>query len=153
MLEPLAEDLRGAVLVERDPVQHRRDLHRALLVRDDHDLRVAREPRHQPQEPVEIEIVERRLHLIHQVERRGACREDREEERERREGPFAAREQRDPLDALASGTRLDLDPRLERVGRIRRTRRPSPPGNSSFTSRSNCVATSRNAESNVSWIS
>src|SRR5687767_15418726 len=43
-------------------------------------------------------------------------------EREGGERPFAAGEQRDPLDALAAGTRLDLDPCLERVGRIRQTR-------------------------------
>ena len=35
---------------------------------------VRREPLHEPQEPVQVHVVERRLHLVHQVERAMAAR-------------------------------------------------------------------------------
>ena len=68
---------------------------------------------------MEVDVIEGRLDLIHQVERGRPGREDREQEREGGERAFAARQQRDALHALAAGRRLDLDPRLEGARRIR----------------------------------
>jgi len=118
VVEPLRDHLGGAVGVERDAVQHARDLHRPLLVGDDQDLRLRGEALDELQEPVQVHIVQRGLDLVHQVEGRGTRGEDREQERHRGERALAARQQRDTLHALAAGTRLDLDPRRERVGRI-----------------------------------
>src|SRR5437867_11530271 len=84
VVEPLRHDLRRAVRAEGDAVEHARDLHRSLLMRDDQDLAVLREATDESQEALEIHIVERGLHLVHQVERRRPRREDREEEGERR---------------------------------------------------------------------
>ena len=84
-------------------------------MRHDEDLGILREALDQADEPVQVDVVERRLDLVHQVERAGARLEDREQERERGERPLAAREQRDALHALATRARLDLDPGRERV--------------------------------------
>src|SRR5919109_3698735 len=68
-LDALAQHPGRAVLVQRDAVHHRGDLHRPLLMRDDHHLRLAREAGDEAEEPLQVQVVERRLHLVHQVER------------------------------------------------------------------------------------
>ena len=100
VLESLRHDLRRAVLVQRDAVDHAGDLHRALLVRHDQQLRLVAELVHEVEEAMQVHVVERGLDLVHQVEGRGPGAEDREQERQRGERTLAAGEQRERLHAL-----------------------------------------------------
>ena len=81
-------------------------------MRDDDELRPLRELPQQPHEASDVRVVERRLHLVEQVERARPREEEREEERQRAERLLAAGEERQPADALARRAQLDLDPRL-----------------------------------------
>ena len=113
--DPLADDGGDAVLPHRDAVEGIRDLHRALLVRDDDELRVGAQVFHDREQAAEVGVVERRLHLVHDVERAGARLEDRHQQRDRRERPLATGEQREPLDLLARGLHRHLDAGGEHV--------------------------------------
>src|SRR6266540_7447466 len=73
----------GAIVAPGYSVQHVGHLHRPLLMRDDQDLGVLGEAPHQLQEPVEVDIVERRLDLVHQIERARSGLEDGEQEGQR----------------------------------------------------------------------
>ena len=63
----------------------------------------------QPDQPAQVDVVERRLHLVHHVERRRPGPEDRHQHRDRGQRLLAAGQQRQPLDLLAGRPRLDLD--------------------------------------------
>ena len=97
----------------------------------------------QREQPAEVGVVERRLDLVHDVERAGPGLEDRHQQRDRGERPLAAGEQREPLDLLARRAGLDLDARSSSMspGSVR-TSRPSPPGNSRAKTPSNSRAVS-----------
>ena len=97
-------------------------------MRDDQDLRIARERLDQLQEAVEVHVVERRLHLVEQIERTRTSTEDREQEGHRGERALAPGQQRDATHTLAAGTRLDLQPRLEEVRRVRQDELPFAAG-------------------------
>ena len=56
-----------------------------------------------------LSVVERRLDLVHDVERRRAGPEDRHQHRHRGQRLLAAGQQRQPLDLLAGRAGLDLD--------------------------------------------
>src|SRR5215207_1932436 len=103
------DHLRDAVAGHRDAVEAVGGLHRALLVRDDDELRAVGEAAQQRQEAVDVEVVERRLDLVENVERARPGEEDREQEGERGHRLLAARQQRQPLRRLARGRDLDLD--------------------------------------------
>src|SRR5262249_14957838 len=62
-------------------------------------------------EAADVRVVERRLDLVEKIERARPGEEQREEEGDRAERLLAAGEKREPLDALAGGTQLDLDAR------------------------------------------
>ena len=106
---------------------------------------------------LQVDVVERGLDLVHQVEGRGPAAEDGEEEGQRRHGALAAREQRDPAHVAPGRADLDLDAGVEQVVRARSaTRRPVPPGNSMATSVEKCSLTSAAAAANdvmISWSS
>ena len=87
-------------------------LHRALLVGDDDELRAVGEPAQDLQEAVDVEVVERGLDLVEDVERARPGEEDGEQERERGHRLLAAGEQRQALGRLARGRDLDLDAEL-----------------------------------------
>src|SRR5215207_1777872 len=103
------DHLGDAVAGHRDAVEAVGGLHRALLVRDDDELRAVGEAAQQRQEAVDVEVVERRLDLVEDVERARPGEEDREQEGERGHRLLAARQQRQPLRRLARGRDLDLD--------------------------------------------
>src|SRR5829696_5132252 len=103
------DHLGDAVAGHRDAVEAVGGLHRALLVRDDDELRAVGEAAQQRQEAVDVEVVERRLDLVENVERARPGEEDREQEGERGHRLLAARQQRQPLRRLARGRDLDLD--------------------------------------------
>ena len=152
------DDLGDAVVAHRDPVQRVGRLHRALLVGDHDELRALGVAAQQAQEAVDVEVVQRRLHLVQHVERARAGQEDREQEGQRGQRLLAARQQRQALHRLAGGRHLDLHaqavlgvgaavrrqrplprhrsrlcPPSTRAGRSSsrtRRRRPRPPGNS-----------------------
>src|SRR5947208_2342022 len=81
-------------------------------MRDHDELRASRVLAQQRDEAADVRVVERRLHLVEEVERTGPRKEQREEERDRAERLLAAREKRQPLHPLARRPQLDLDPRL-----------------------------------------
>src|SRR6266700_2212493 len=69
-VDPLADDLARATGRHRDAVQDVARLHRALLVRDDHELRLAPELVDEVEKAVQVDVVERGLDLVEEVERR-----------------------------------------------------------------------------------
>ena len=133
--QPARDHLRDAVAAHRDAVQPVGGLHRALLVGDHDELRAVGVAAQQRQEAVDVEVVERGLDLVEDVERARPREEHGEQERQRGHRLLAARQQRQPLHRLARGRDLDLDaeqvllarrgsPRLVRLGlRRRRPRR------------------------------
>ena len=64
---------------------------------------------------MQVDVVERRLDLVHHVERRRAAAEHGEQERERGEAALTARQQRQLLHVLAARLGLDLDAGVEQV--------------------------------------
>ena len=135
--QPARDDLGDAVAGHRDAVQAVGRLHRALLVRDDDELRAVGEAAQEREEAVDVEVVERGLDLVEDVERARPGEEDGEQERERGQRLLAAGQQRQALGRLAGGRDLDLDagvgpPRPAPRPR-RRARRPRPRASSSFS--------------------
>src|SRR5436305_1854064 len=59
--QPTRDHLRDAVVAHRDPVERVGGVHRALLVRDDDELRALRIAAQQGQEAVDVDVVERGL--------------------------------------------------------------------------------------------
>src|SRR5581483_1436939 len=78
-------------------------------------------------EPADVRVVERRFHLVQQVERARPREEQREEERDRAERLLAARQERQPGDALPGRPELDLDPRLLALLAVLRHPQPALP--------------------------
>jgi len=84
-------------------------------VRDDHELRLVAEAPEHVEEAVDVGIVERRVDLVEQAERRRLDEVDREQQRDRGERALAARHERDALQELAARLGHDLDLGLHRV--------------------------------------
>jgi hypothetical protein len=103
------------VALHGDAVQRVGDLHRALLVGDHDQLRGLLQLLHDPDQPAQVGVVERRLDLVHHIERAGPGLEDRDQQRHGGQRPLAAGEQREPLDLLARRPGLDLDAGGEHV--------------------------------------
>ena len=82
-----------------------------------------------PEQAPEVRVVERRLDLVEDVERARPGLEDRGQQRDRRERPLAARQQRQSLDLLAGRPHRDLDAGRERDRRGSVSEMlPVPPG-------------------------
>src|SRR5450631_4569686 len=111
--DPLAHDPGRPAGWHRDPVQHVTGFHRALLVRDDDELRLVAELVDEVEEAVQVDVVERGFDLVEEIEGRRAGAEHREQVRERGEGPLTAGEQRESPDVLARWASFDLDPGVE----------------------------------------
>src|SRR5215218_2465245 len=109
--------LRHAVARHGDPVEAVRRLHGALLVGDHDELRAVGEAAQDAEEAVDVEVVERGLDLVEDVERARPGEEDREQERERGQRLLTAGQQRQPLGRFAGGSDLDLH--AEEVVRVR----------------------------------
>ena len=84
-------------------------------MRDDDKLRFARDAAHVIGHAHHVRLVERRLDLIHDAERRRMNLQDGEVQRDGDERLFAAREQRDGLERLARRLDLDLDAAGEHI--------------------------------------
>jgi hypothetical protein len=139
----VGEHLGRSTRFHRDAIEHVGRLHRALLVADDEQLRLSPELVDQPEEAVQVDVVERGLDLVHHVEGRRPAAEHGEEEGQGGEAALAARQQRQLLHVLAAGLGLDLDAGVQQVvGVGERPSDPSPPGNSVENSASKCPATS-----------
>src|SRR5438876_8976814 len=91
-----------------DPDQLLGELHRDLVVADEEELGLRRHASHQLAEPYGVRVVERRIDLVQQAEGRGIELEEREHQRDGREGLLPAREQMDAGIALARRLRHDL---------------------------------------------
>ena len=95
--------LRDARLLHRHAVQPVGDLHRAPVVGDDDELRAVGHLAHQLVEAADVGLVERRVDLVEDAERRRLDQEDREQQRDRGERLLAARQQLDVLAAFLPG--------------------------------------------------
>src|SRR5437588_766021 len=73
-------------------------------------LRPRRVRAQQVQEPADVQVVERSLDLVENVERAGPGEEHREQKGERRHRLLTAGEQREAFHLLAGRSDLDLDP-------------------------------------------
>src|SRR5262245_37932484 len=82
---------------------------------DDDELGSIGEAPQELDEPPDVGVVERCLDFVEEIERARPGEEEREQERDRAERLLAAREQRQPRDALARRPQLDLDARLSYV--------------------------------------
>ena len=109
-------DLRDAFLPHRHAVQRVGRLHRALLVRDDDELRAVGIGAEEGDEAADVRIVEGGLDLVQEVERARPGEEEREQERDRAEGPLAAGEERQARDRAC-----------RQAGARPRRRAPPPP--------------------------
>src|SRR4051794_8391039 len=78
-------------------------------MRDHDELRALGEPAHEPQEAVDVDVVERRLDLIEDVEGARPGHQNGEDEGQRDQRLLASGEQRQPPRRLAGRCDLDLD--------------------------------------------
>ena len=101
--EAQREHLRDAVEVHRDAVDVVRDLHRPPVVRHHDELRLLRECLERLREAADVRLVERGIDFVEDAEGRRVHGQQREEQRDRRERPLAAGEQRQAADPLAGG--------------------------------------------------
>ena len=92
-------DTPGSCMVT--PISWLRHFHGDLVVGDEQELRLARHLLHQLAEALGVGVVQRRVDLVQQAERRRIQLEQREHQRDRGERLFAAREQLDRLVLLA----------------------------------------------------
>src|SRR4051812_34285443 len=99
---------RYALLLHRHADELVRHLHGDLVVADEQELRLARHLLHQLAEALGIGVVERRVDLVEQAERRRVELEEREHQGDRRQRLLAARQQVDAGVLLARGARDDL---------------------------------------------
>ena len=90
-------------------------LHGALLVAHDDQLGLAPELVDQAQEPLQVHVVEGRLHLVHQVEGRRPAAEHGEQEGQGHERALASRQQGQAPHVAAGRPHLDLDPGVQQV--------------------------------------
>jgi hypothetical protein len=89
--------------------------HGGLVVRDEYELHAARHLAHDFAEAADVVLVEWRVHLVEQAERRRVQFENREHERHRGERFLAARQLADGAVPLARRSRHDRDAGLEHV--------------------------------------
>ena len=133
LLLQLARDHpRDAVAAHAHPVEAVGGVHRALLVGDHDELGAVAVAADELEEAVDVEVVQRGLDLVQDVERARPGQEDGEHEGQGDEGLLAAGEQREPLHRLAGRGHLDLDARLcgdflRRLTRAPRLPRAPPP--------------------------
>ena len=92
--------------------------HGPLLVAHDDQLGLAPELVHQPEKPLQVDVVEGRLDFVHQVEGGGTAAEHGEQEGQRHQGALAAGEQRQAPDVATGRAHLHLDAGVEEVFRI-----------------------------------
>src|SRR5690348_12728354 len=78
--EAARDDLRDPVAAHRHAVEDVRRLHRPLLVRDHDELRAVGVAPQQLDEAADVRVVQRRLHLVQEVERAGPGEEERKQE-------------------------------------------------------------------------
>ena len=78
----------------RDAVETVGSLHGSLLVRHDDQLGFPPEFGDKIQKTMQVHVIEGSLDLIHHIERRWSALEDREQESERSQRPFATGQQR-----------------------------------------------------------
>ena len=82
---------------------------RAPVVGDDHELRLRRPFLQRVDEAFDVRLVERRVYLVEDAERRRPHVKQREQERDGGQGALAAGEQAQSRDALAGWLRFDIN--------------------------------------------
>ena len=93
-VEPARDHLRDARAAHRDAEQQVGDLHRGLLMGDEDELALPGQAAQHAEEPAQVGIVEGRLDLVEEVERRGARHGDGQAEGKRDQRLLPAGEQR-----------------------------------------------------------
>jgi hypothetical protein len=107
--------LADPLLLHRHAVQHVGDLHRALVVGDDDELAHVQELLDDQAEALVVRLVQGRVDLVEDAERRRLALEDRHEQRDAGHRLLAARELRDGDRLLAGRAGDHFDAGFERV--------------------------------------
>src|SRR5664280_2480400 len=118
LIEAEADHPAHGVVPDRDPEEGVGCLDRAPIVRDDHELRRRGKLTQGLDEPADVRLVERGIHLVEDAERDGPHFEHREEERDGGQGALAPGEHRERLRLLAGRTGDDLHAGRRQVGRV-----------------------------------
>src|SRR5512132_1716300 len=126
--QPLANDGGDSVITHRGAVERVRDLHRPLLVGDDDELTRLAEFLEDREQAPEVDVVERSLHLVEDIERARTGLEDGYQQRNRDERALSAGEQRQPLDLLARRPRLHFYAGGQHVMRVGESQVPLAAG-------------------------
>ena len=87
-----SNDPRDTMLLHRHTDQLLRHFHRALVMRNEQELRLSRHALDHGAEALGVRVIQRRVHLIEKAERCGIELEDREHQRGCRQCFFAARQ-------------------------------------------------------------
>jgi hypothetical protein len=104
--------------------------HRHGIVGDDQIARVgfARHRLQQVAEPLDIGVVQRRIHLVQHADRRGVGEKQREDQRHGGQRLFPARQQRERLQRLPGGwAKISSPPPADHPNRPAPDARPRPP--------------------------
>ena len=101
LVEAQADHAADRVVADGDPVEGVGGLDRAAVVGDDDELRPFGELSQRLREAADVGLVERGIDLVEHAEGRRADLEHREQQRDRGQGPLAAREHRQRLRLLA----------------------------------------------------
>src|SRR6185436_15853454 len=86
-----------------------------LVVRDEDELRMLRHLADHLGEAADVRVVERRVDLVENAERRRIDEEQREDQADGDQRLLAARQQGDAVEALARRTNDDLDAGLQQI--------------------------------------
>ena len=112
------KQLGNSLLLHRDAVENVRLLHRASSVGDEDKLGVCRHAAYITGVTGNVHIVQSRLDLVEDTERRGSNLEYCKEKCDRRKSLFSARKQVDVLNILARRLYLDFNVTFQNVVRV-----------------------------------
>src|SRR5262245_58767483 len=119
-------NFRHTLLLHRHAVHHRRRLHRALVMRDQDELRGRAHLLDHVREASDVGLIERRVHLVEDAEWARLILEDAHQQRECGECLLAAGEQQHVLKFLARGRGNDVDTAFRGVLGIRQAHKALP---------------------------
>jgi len=112
-------DLRDAGLLHRHPVKYVSGLHGSFVMRNHDELRMITHFTDQAREAADVRVVEWRIHLVQEAERRRVDEEQREDQADGNQRLLTTREQRHRIETLARGPNDDLYAGLQQVVLVR----------------------------------
>ncbi len=117
--QPHPYQLADPGLLHRRPVEDIGRLHRPLVVRDDDELRVPSELPQNLRVPPDVGVIQRRVHLVQNHERRWLHLQQREQNRRRRQRPLSTRQLQQIPRLLPGHRNRNIDPAVQHVLRVR----------------------------------